>query len=273
VLKVGCCVEFGDQIGGYAGPVVTPGTSVQVRHRTSRITEEIQTLFQRTLPSPRAEAAIKSAKEMKAVYETIHDNMLKAQRNSISYVNKKRKTAPQLKEGDKVYLYTQNLRTQRPSKGLDHVKVGPFLVSEKNGPVTYTLELPPDTKIYPRFHVKLLEPADPDTPLQRTFRYETEEENEFEIEKTLARRGNNHQKEFLVKWLGYDDSENTWEPETNLTNCRQLLARYRQTLQAPKPPTGEPSKAPKVLGDSCRADSSDEPSKAIIPSASSRSSS
>jgi hypothetical protein len=28
VLKVGCCIEFGDQIGGYAGPVVTPGTSV-----------------------------------------------------------------------------------------------------------------------------------------------------------------------------------------------------------------------------------------------------
>jgi transposase InsO family protein len=184
-------------------------------------------LFQRTLPSPRAEAAIKSAEEMKEVYETIHNNMLKAQRNSISYVNKKRKTAPQLKEGDKVYLHTKNLRSKRPSKGLDHVKVGPFLVSKKNGPVTYTLELPPDAKIYPRFHVKLLEPADPNTPLQRTFRYETEEENEFEVEKILAQRGNNHQKEFLVKWLGYDDSENTWEPETNLTNCRQLLAQYR----------------------------------------------
>jgi hypothetical protein len=51
-------------------------------------------LFQRTLPSPKAEAAIKSAEEMKEVYETIHDNMLKAQRNSISHVNKKRKTAP-----------------------------------------------------------------------------------------------------------------------------------------------------------------------------------
>jgi hypothetical protein len=24
VLKVGCCIEFGVRIGGYAGPVVTP---------------------------------------------------------------------------------------------------------------------------------------------------------------------------------------------------------------------------------------------------------
>jgi hypothetical protein len=126
-----------------------------------------------------------------------------------------------------VYLHTKNLRTKRPSKGLDNVKVGPFLISRQNGPVTYTLELPPDAKIHPRFHVSLLEPADLETPLQRTFHYETEEDNVFEVERIITHRGNNHQKEFLVKWLGYDDSENTWEPETNLTNCRQLLAQYR----------------------------------------------
>jgi hypothetical protein len=108
--------------------------------------------------------------------------MLTAQRNSITYANKKRKTAPQLKEGDKVYLHTKNLRSKQPSKGLDHVKVRPFLISKRNGPVTYTLELPPDTKIHPRFHVSLLEPADKDTPLQRTFRYKTKEEKEFKVE-------------------------------------------------------------------------------------------
>jgi transposase InsO family protein len=185
-------------------------------------------LFQRTLPSPKAEAAIKSAEEMKRIHEEMGKKTLHAQDQSISYVNHKRKTAPQLKKGDKVYLHTKNLRTKRPSKGLDNVKVGPFLISKQNGPVTYTLELPPDAKIHPRFHVNLLEPADPETPLQRTFRYETEESNEFEVERIIAQRGDNHNKEFLVKWLGYDDLDNTWEPETNLTNCRQLLAQFRQ---------------------------------------------
>jgi hypothetical protein len=102
---------------------------------------------------------------MKEVYETIYDNMLKAQRNSILYVNKKRKTAPQLKEGDKVYLHTKNLRSKRLSKGLDYVKVGPFLVSKKNGLVTYTLELLVDAKIYSRFYVNKLELADKNTLL------------------------------------------------------------------------------------------------------------
>jgi hypothetical protein len=108
-----------------------------------------------------------------------------------------------------VYLYTKNLRTKRPSKGLDNVKVRPFLVLKQNGLVTYTLELLPDAKIHLRFHVSLLEPADLETLLQRTFRYETEEDNVFEVERIIRQRGNNHKKEFLVKWLGYDDSENT----------------------------------------------------------------
>ena len=58
-------------------------------------------------------------------------NIAKAQSQAISYVNKKRKTAPLLKEGDKVYLLTKNLRTRRPTKKLDKVKVGPFFISKQ----------------------------------------------------------------------------------------------------------------------------------------------
>jgi hypothetical protein len=149
-------------------------------------------ISQRTLPSPKTEAAMESTEETKKIHEEMSAKLTHAKNQSISYVNKKRKTAPQLKEGDKVYLHTRNLRTKRPSNGLDDVKVGPFLISKQNGPVTYTLELPPDAKIHPRFHVNLVEPADPETPIQRTFRYETGEDNIFEVEKIVARGGNNH---------------------------------------------------------------------------------
>jgi hypothetical protein len=99
-------------------------------------------------------------------------------------------------------LHTKNLRSKRPSKELNHVKVGPFLVSKKNRLVTYTLELLADAKIHPRFHINLLEPADKDTLLQRTWRYETEEDNEFEVEKILDYRRHGIQaseNEYLVK--------------------------------------------------------------------------
>jgi hypothetical protein len=64
-------------------------------------------------------------------------------------------------------LYIKNLRSKRLSKGLNYVKVGPFLVSKKNRLVTYTLELLLDAKVYSRFYVNLLELADKDTLLQR----------------------------------------------------------------------------------------------------------
>jgi hypothetical protein len=63
-------------------------------------------------------------------------------------------------------LYIKNLRSKRLSKGLNYVKVGPFLVLKRNRPVTYTLKLLLDAKIHPRFYVSLLELADKDILLQ-----------------------------------------------------------------------------------------------------------
>jgi hypothetical protein len=101
-----------------------------------------------------------------------------------------------------VYLYTKNLRTKQLSKGLDNVKVRLFLVSKQNRLVIYTLELLPDTRIYPRFYISLLELANLETPLQRTFRYKTKEEKEFKVEKILDYRQYSIQaseNEYLVK--------------------------------------------------------------------------
>jgi hypothetical protein len=156
-------------------------------------------LFERTFLGPKSAAALATADEMKKIHEILRTSLEKAQRQSISHVNKKRKMAPQLKKGDKVYLLTKNLRTKRPSKGLDNVKVGPFLIIDQKGPVTYTLDLPPDAKVHPRFHISLLEPADPKTPLQKTFHFETEEENEFEVERIVAHQVVDNSQEYLVK--------------------------------------------------------------------------
>jgi hypothetical protein len=87
-----------------------------------------------------------------------------------------------------VYLYTKNLRTKRLSKGLDNVKVRPFLISKRNRLVIYTLELPLDIKVHPRFYISLLEPANLETLLQRTFRYKLEEENKYKVERIVEYR-------------------------------------------------------------------------------------
>jgi hypothetical protein len=46
--------------------------------------------------------------------------------------------------------------------------------------------------------------------------YETDE---YEVEKILDERQIRNQKQYLVKWLGYPSSENTWKSTKNLRNC------------------------------------------------------
>ena len=61
-----------------------------------------------------------------------------------------------------------------------------------------------DAKVYPVFYISLLEPANPGTPIQQTFNFETQEENTFVVEKILR-----HEDQlYLVKWKGYPISEN-----------------------------------------------------------------
>ena len=98
--------------------------------------------------------------------------------------------APQLKKEDKVYLLTKNWKVKKPrTKKLDYVKVGLFSVEERTRPVNIRLRLPRDTQVHPNFHISMIELADQSTPLQETFYYQPEEEQEFEVKQILKRKG------------------------------------------------------------------------------------
>jgi hypothetical protein len=52
-------------------------------------------------------------------------------------------------------------------------------------------------------------------------------QEEHEVEAITGHRKRGLKYQYLVKWKGYSTSDNTWEPETNLTHTEELLEAYK----------------------------------------------
>ena len=56
---------------------------------------------------------------------------------------------------------------------------------------------------------------------------DTEDDNQYEVEKVLNKRKRGGRVHYLVKWLGYGDEDNTWESEDNL-DCDEKIAEFEK---------------------------------------------
>jgi chromodomain-containing protein/p58 integrase-like protein len=158
------------------------------------------------------------------------------------YYDQKRREAPTIEIDDRVYIRRRtsgeksyNIKTGRKSQKMDCVKIGPYRVLEKLPNDNYRIALPERMRIHPIFHVSLLNPTkNPETTRDdETF-------EEFEVEHILDKRVRQGKVEYLVKWKGYENNENTWEPTEHL-HCPDKVQEFvKRSRKKHASPTREP---------------------------------
>ncbi|CAI7881540.1 unnamed protein product, partial [Closterium sp. NIES-53] len=132
-----------------------------------------------------------------------------------------------------VLLDTRNLNLSHLPSKLRPRFCGPFLVEAQVTPVTFRLRLPYTWKLHNAFHVQLLKPyKDPNQQFQGRQLPPpppvlVQDEPEYEVERVLThRRRGGTTLEFLLRWKGYDTTEDSWVIEADMGNARRALKVY-----------------------------------------------
>lgn len=118
-------------------------------------------------------------------------------------------------------------------------KWGPFTILEMVATQAARLELPPSSRVHPVISTLHLQPFTPDKfgrvckpPPTGEIDGDPAWEVEYIFGERSRGRGRGRRTEFKVKWVGYPDTEFTWEPEANLrrdlgTFAAELIDTYR----------------------------------------------
>ena len=174
-------------------------------------------------PSTRSQTgaiqAIDLHKELFELREYLKSRLQDVQLQNSVYYNRKHRSL-KFKEGDSVLLKATHIQTLRPSENLDSRNLGPFIITRKINANAYELDLPASMKIHKVFHISLLSPFwarqpdgefHPSDPVQVMPNITRQAESI--LDNRIMATGD---KEYLIKWAGYDSSDNFWEPLSSL---------------------------------------------------------
>lgn len=192
------------------------------------------------------------ADRFQRILDFAKSNMALAQEMQEHYANQSRAAASRYKIGDKVWLDTRNIKTERPAKKLDDKFKGPFTVT-KVGTHTVTLDLPKSWKIFNTFHTSLvrLREGDPYPGQEEVNSRETperdegvvvldtntgEEHKEWRFERILDSRINRRTRrlQYKIQWA---NSKPTWQPCEDVKGCDSDIRDFHtQNPTKPGPP-------------------------------------
>lgn len=144
----------------------------------------------------------------------------------------KRRATLDLKVGDQALISTRNIRQKRPSRKLSDKYLGPFTVKRVvNGGRAFELDLGNRYRIHNVFAPAQLEKFKGDTIAPRVVPIEEEDADVYEVDYIAGHKGPKRNRWYLIKWRGYREEENSWEPQRNVAvELRSQYERQRERV-------------------------------------------
>ena len=160
--------------------------------------------------------------ELKKLHQDLVQ-MLQAQPERITMVTSYR-------VGERVYLWTDNIKIKWASKKLNHQSIESFMIKRNIKDLSYELDLSKNMRIHSVFHAFMLQSCDQFISLQiKPTLIESNEE--YKVERILDKKIISEIAHYLVKWKEYDISESTWKPKENLKNCVRTLWQFKRRVE------------------------------------------
>ena len=135
--------------------------------------------------------------------------------------NQKQSSFVPYERGQKVWLDTQNFKTNHHKK-ITPKREGPFKIEERLGPITYRLKLPETWRIHNVFHATLLRPYIENKIYGNNYPRPPAEllegEEVYKVDSILKHRR---------RGRGYLITEATWENESAFSEDGNTLAQYK----------------------------------------------
>ncbi|CAJ0945894.1 unnamed protein product, partial [Ranitomeya imitator] len=149
---------------------------------------------------------------LQQIWTHVVDNLTLSQEKAQRFANCRRCVGPRLRVGDLVWLSSRYVPMKVSSPKFKPRFIGPYRISEVLNPVSFRLTLPASFAIHNVFHRSLLRryvapvvpSVDPPAPVL------VEGELEYVVENILDSRISRRKLQYLVKWKGYGQEDNSW---------------------------------------------------------------
>ena len=173
--------------------------------------------------------------EVTATLEVASDIMKRTRPSTPSHV---------FQTGDLVWLEGTNIHTTHPKAKLAPQQHGTFKVVSTTA-TNSKLVLPKTWRIHPVFHNSLLSPYKETTAHGPNYARPPpdivdREKEHYEVEEVLQSCPTPNRKgvQYLIKWKGYPNLENSWLPATQMKHAAELVKEFHSKFpKAPRPPS------------------------------------